>query len=469
MTPDVDDLCVFAIKRGFIESKRIDVLGTHSSVIYNSIYFYPARKLGQIVSTFSGGTPSKKNTELDLYWNGTIPWVSPKDFKSFYLYDSEDHITEKAIMDSSTRIASSNSVLVVVRSGILKHTLPVAINKVEVTINQDIKVLIPNDSVLPEYLGFYLKVFETKILSLCVKHSTTVQSVNSNEFLDLDIPIPPILTQESLVQLMNIAAQKRELAIRFAKETLRIARQRLLSEAGVVFLDYSPSLYSYFKVGQIREMGLYCNPHSAYLNDVFSKLKSSSYYSGVLEDYVDINPSIDRAQLSDSSIVSFVPMPSVTEKTNQVVYEQRRYENVKTGFTPFQRGDLLWAKITPCMQNGKSFLSDAMPTEYGFGSTEFHVLRPKSDKIYMPFLWILLSDEHILEAAQGMFSGSAGQQRVPDAFLKRLPIVLPPLDIQKELANEVFAAMEQARKTMEASEQEWEKAKAQFERELIDE
>ena len=203
MTPDANGLYVFAVKRGFIERKRTDVSGTYSRVKNDSIYLYPAKKLGQIVSTFSGGTPSKIGTASDSYWKGTIPWVSPKDFKSFYLFDSEDHITEKAIIDSSTQIASANSVLVVVRSGILKHTLPVALNQVEVAINQDIKVLIPNDSVLPEYLGFYLKVFETKILSLCVKHSTTVQSVNTNEFLGLDIPIPPIPTQKKLIQLMN--------------------------------------------------------------------------------------------------------------------------------------------------------------------------------------------------------------------------------------------------------------------------
>ena len=121
------------------------------------------------------------------------------------------------------------------------------------------------------------------------------------------------------------------------------------------------------------------------------------------------------------------------------------------------------------MQNGKSFLSDTMATEFGFGSTEFHVLRPKSDKIYMPFLWVFLSDEHILEAAQGMLSGSAGQQRVPDTYLKKLPVVLPPLDVQKELADEVFSAMEQAKHATKAAEREWMEAKAQFEKELLGE
>lgn len=395
--------------------------------------------------------------------------MSPKDFKSFYLFDTEDHITEKALESSSVQMATSNSVLVVVRSGILKHTLPVAVNKNDVTINQDIKALIPNQSILPEYLGYYFKVFETRILSLCVKHSTTVQSVNTNEFLNLDIPVPSISKQQGLVIFMDEALQKRAKSIQLASETIRLARKRLFSDAGVTFPDYSPSLYSYSKLGQIREMGFYCNPHSAYLNEVFSKLQASPYFSGALEDYIDINPSIDRTQLRDSTAVSFVPMPAVTEKMNQVTYDQKQYADVKTGFTPFQRGDLLWAKITPCMQNGKSFLSDTMPTEYGFGSTEFHVLRQKSERIYMPYLWILLSDEHILEAAQGMFSGSAGQQRVPDTFLKKMPIVLPPIDVQKELANEVFAAMEQAKQATETAEREWAEAKAQFEIELLGE
>ena len=144
-----------------------------------------------------------------------------------------------------------------------------------------------------------------------------------------------------------------------------------------------------------------------------------------------------------------------------------QYENVKTGFTPFQKGDLLWAKITPCMQNGKAFLSDDMPTQVGFGSTEFHVLRPKSDRIYMPFLWALLTDEHILEAAQGMFSGSAGQQRVPDTFLKKFPIILPPLKKQKALADKVFSALNKAKALCEQAEYEWTTAKKRFEKELL--
>ena len=121
------------------------------------------------------------------------------------------------------------------------------------------------------------------------------------------------------------------------------------------------------------------------------------------------------------------------------------------------------------MQNGKSFIASNMPTQIGFGSTEFHVLRKKDERIYMPYLWVLLSDSHILEAAQGMFSGSAGQQRVSDAFLKKFPMILPPIERQKKLADDVIDALEINRITRKQAEQEWRAAKEQFERELLGE
>ena len=97
-------------------------------------------------------------------------------------------------------------------------------------------------------------------------------------------------------------------------------------------------------------------------------------------------------------------MANVQEKTNVVSYDMVAYETVKKGFTVFQRGDLIWAKITPCMQNGKSCIVDKMPTEIGFGSTEFHVIRKRNENVYMPFIWAILSSDDVLKAAQATFS-----------------------------------------------------------------
>lgn len=139
------------------------------------------------------------------------------------------------------------------------------------------------------------------------------------------------------------------------------------------------------KRGYIESKEIYCNPlYPTYLSLV-EKYQHSPYANGILNNHVAVNPKTDCSLLSDSSEVSFVPMANVQEKTNVVSYDMVAYETVKKGFTVFQRGDLIWAKITPCMQNGKSCIVDKMPTEIGFGSTEFHVIRKRNEKVAMSF------------------------------------------------------------------------------------
>lgn len=169
-------------------------------------------------------------------------------------------------------------------------------------------------------------------------------------------------------------------------------------------------------------------------------------------DYLEINPKTDCSGLTDESLVSFVPMPNVQEKNNIVEYDLVPYGTVKKGFTVFQKGDLIWAKITPCMQNGKSCIVDEMPTEIGFGSTEFHVVRKRTDDVYMPFIWSIFSNENVLKAAQAVFSGSAGQQRVSASFLETFPAVLPEYDIQVKLVTNLEKKLEAMNNKLEQAE-----------------
>lgn len=184
------------------------------------------------------------------------------------------------------------------------------------------------------------------------------------------------------------------------------------------------------KRGDVESREIYCNPLYPFYISLIEKYKSSPYYCGSMTDYLEINPKTDCSALTDECLVSFIPMPNVQEKNNIVEYDSVPYSTVKKGFTVFQKGDLIWAKITPCMQNGKSCVVDDMPTEIGFGSTEFHVIRKRSDEVYMPFIWAIFSNENVLKAAQAVFSGSAGQQRVPASFLENFPAVIPSYDKQ---------------------------------------
>ena len=146
-----------------------------------------------------GGTPSKKHPE---FYIGSIPWVTPKDMKTSTICDSIDHINEMAIENSTTNLISQSSVLMVIRSGILKHTLPVAINSTPVTINQDMKAFILGDKILPEFLLYCFKAMESDILGKvrCV----TADNIDFKDFLNRQIIIPPIELQNEFAEFVKL-------------------------------------------------------------------------------------------------------------------------------------------------------------------------------------------------------------------------------------------------------------------------
>jgi type I restriction enzyme M protein len=158
---------------------------------------WPVVPLGTLVSTSSGGTPSKSEPEL---WTGTIPWVSPKDMKVDLLVDTEDHISDLAVSQSATKLVGVNTLLGVVRSGILQHTFPVALTTRPMCFNQDIVAI---QSTSPEldirYLFYIFKSNNAAILKDGIKPGVTVQSFHSGYFKSYPLPLPDLETQHAIV------------------------------------------------------------------------------------------------------------------------------------------------------------------------------------------------------------------------------------------------------------------------------
>ena len=148
---------------------------------------------------FSGGTPDKRNND---YWDhGTIKWVSSQEVKETHIQDTTYKITHKAIAESTTAIAPAYSLLLVTRSGILKHSIPVAYISEDMAINQDIKALIPKEGIDYYYLLSYLKYKEKELVSAYVKTGTTVESIIMNLFLKLEVPFP---SYEDQIRISNV-------------------------------------------------------------------------------------------------------------------------------------------------------------------------------------------------------------------------------------------------------------------------
>lgn len=172
-----------------------------------------------------------------------------------------------------------------------------------------------------------------------------------------------------------------------------------------------------------------------------------------LGEVCELNPRRAAFLRDDETPTTFVPMPAVSERTGAITSaEMRPFAQVKRGYTFFAEGDVLFAKITPCMQNGKHAVARGLLDGIGFGSTEFHVIRP-GPSITSDWVHLYVRQPHVLEAATAHFTGAVGQQRVPEGFLSSLDLPLPPPAEQKRIAavlNEQMAAVERARAAAQA-------------------
>ena len=155
-----------------------------------------------------------------------------------------------------------------------------------------------------------------------------------------------------------------------------------------------------------------------------------------LGDVAEINPRLARSSyLQADTQVRFVPMAAVDEVNGLIADVQHRpFSEVSKGYTNFQTGDVLFAKITPCMQNGKSAIFDDESSPIGFGSTEFYVIRA-GNRIFSRFIYHLVRQETFREKAKANFTGTGGQQRVPRDFLENYSLSLPPLDEQQRIVD----------------------------------
>jgi type I restriction enzyme S subunit len=169
----------------------------------------------------------------------------------------------------------------------------------------------------------------------------------------------------------------------------------------------------------------------------------SSYPVAKLGDVVEINPGLPRGlRPSDATPISFVPMAAVSETSGAIVtMEERPFGKVSLGFTLFANNDVLFAKITPCMENGKAAIARNLSNGQGAGSTEFFVLRPKST-VLPEFIYYFIRRASFRARCKANFTGSAGQQRVPKFYLEKVPLRLPPLEEQQRTVELLDRAAE---------------------------
>ena len=168
----------------------------------------------------------------------------------------------------------------------------------------------------------------------------------------------------------------------------------------------------------------------------------------VLSDISEINPPTDMHRLDDNTFVSFIPMADVSESGEWINQQARVLKDVRNGYTYFQEGDILFAKITPCMENGKGAHAVNLLNGIGFGTTEFHVLRAKS-RAHPRFIYHWIMNVELRRKAEARMTGSAGQRRVPASFFGEFKVPFLPLSEQRRIA-EILDTIDEAIQKTEA-------------------
>lgn len=368
-------------------------------------------KLGDFFTIASGGTPDKRNPSY--YENGTIPWVKTGDLKNQYVPAGIECITEEGLNNSSAKLFPPNTVLVAMYGATIGAC---SILTYEAATNQACAAFLPNKNVLPTYLYYFLSSKREQFVKDGVGGAQP--NISAGYLKNVQFGLIPMQQQIDIVEKLD----KVEKLIVLRKEQLAKLDQLVKS----------------------RFIELFGMPGADDFGWGLMPLGSICY----------INPKKGQdPRLSSGVEVSFVPMPAVTERGEIDATAVKEYDEVKTGFTYFAENDVLFAKITPCMENGKGAVARGLHNGLGFGSTEFHVLRPISGKSNPYWIYTLTAFSQFREDAASNMTGSAGQRRVPASFLENYRVAVPPIERQEQFA----AFVEQTDKSKLAIQQSLDK------------
>ena len=256
-----------------------------------------------------------------------------------------------------------------------------------------------DEKILPQYLYFYLKSPNTMKRIRTVASGSVRDNLKLSMLCEFPIQVPSINRQQNIIELLEKA-------------------QRIIDEKN----NELEKLDNFIKARFVEMFGLPGTDPFEY-----GKVK--------LGECCEINPKKAKdTRLADEIEVSFVSMPSVSEKGEIDPSDIRKYEVVKKGFTYFAENDVLFAKITPCMENGKGAVAKGLMNGIGFGSTEFHVLRPIEGLSNSYWIYVITSFKTFRRDAKANMTGSAGQRRTPASFLESYEVSLPPIELQNQFA-----------------------------------
>jgi restriction endonuclease S subunit len=358
-------------------------------------------KLSETGDFSSGTTP---NNSL-LYTQGEIPYFKVSDMNAegneVFLKNTKLYLID----EKKIRIFPSNTIVFPKNGGaILTNKKRILKDKSAVDLN--IGTFIPNSNFDMMYIYyFFLSLDFNKIYKV-----TALPTIDYNILKNVEIPLFSLAEQNRIVQVIESRLQAVEKTKKAVNEQLKLTK----------------SLFD------------------SYISKIYDKKK----YSNVRLDEISlINPTTKgKIPKDDNMPITFVPMSLVDAVKGEILnVETRPLNQVRKGYTYFENNDILFAKITPCMQNGKHAIAKNLENGIGFGSTEFHVIKPFENVMPEWIHFYLRQKSYLLDAKNNM-QGAVGQQRLPEGYLKETIIPLPPISEQKIIIEKLNSKDNKIRK-----------------------
>lgn len=368
-------------------------------------------RLGNITQ-IKGGKRIPKGTSL-LKENTGYKYIRVTDMKNGTVLNDDIHYISKDIYNKISNYTISKNDIYITCAGTIGRVgiIPVEFDGANLTENAD-KIIIKH---INKYL--LVKVLSSYIVQKQIQEVITTgcqPKLAIKKIEQLKIPLPPINEQQRIVNIIESLFAKLDKAKELIENTLAQFEQNKMAIL-----------------------------HKAFTGELTAKWRKennidlSSWENGILMDFCKINPKkINTKEFDDDMIVSFIPMPCVSDIWGKIIKKElRKLGEVKKGYTNFCEGDVLFAKITPCMENGKSAIVDKLENDIGFGSTEFYVLRCDENKLNNKYLHYFVRQKTFRDEAKGEMTGAVGQQRVPKTFLENYKMKVPTIKEQQEIVN----------------------------------
>ena len=327
-----------------------------------------------------------------------------------------------------------------------------------------IRFIVDSEKILPDYLFAYTQLNTYKEWVNAIQRPSAQPNINAEEYQSLEIPLPNLSKQQEVVDCIKEAYAQKRAKEAEAQQLLDSIDDYLLKELGITIPKIKTGLANRMFIVQKKNLkgrytpGIYKDAITLY---------STIYDNIPLSHLAYINPDTRLPYHNKEMQISFVPMESVNEIYAEITEHKDCIIEDSKGFTRFQEGDLLWAKITPCMENGKSAIAEDLTNGYGCGSTEFHVIRPKNEDLLIEYIHSLLHMKFVRQTAKLYFGGSAGQQRVAVDFLENFNVPFPSCEKQKEIIDHIAYIRTRAKVLQEEGKAILENAKRKVEQMII--